>query len=281
MKIKVTADSTCDLSPQIIKDLDIEIIPLYIVKGDNSYKDLLEIKPQDIFDYAEQEGKMCKTAAVNIADYIDTFTNILKEYDAIVHISLSHALSSSYQNACIAAKEFDNVYVVDSNNLSTGSGTLVYEAARLVKSNYADAGRISEDMKDLSKKIETSFVINTLEYLRKGGRCSALVEFGANLLKIKPCIEVENGEMHVGKKYRGTFNRCIVSYVEDRLKDRDDIIYDKIFITHTGCSKETLKLINKTIKKYANFDCTIETIAGCTISSHCGPDTLGIIFVTK
>lgn len=281
MKIKVTSDSTCDLSKEMLDDLNVDIVPLYVVKEDSAYKDLLEISPKDIFDYAEATGKMCKTAAVNVADYLEVFQNALKNYDAVIHISLSKEISSSYQNACIAAKNFNNVYVINSSNLSSGSGTIVYRTALLAKEPDANPQKICNEISQLVNRVETSFVINTLEYLRKGGRCSALVELGANLLKIKPCIEVVNGTMDVGKKYRGPFEKCIIQYVENRLKGRTDIEYDTIFITHTGCSKKTLDLVKNTINKYADFNNIIETIAGCTISSHCGPDTLGIIFVTK
>ncbi|MDD3192575.1 MAG: DegV family protein [Oscillospiraceae bacterium] len=280
MKIKITADSTCDLSEELIVENDIEILPLYVVKDGVSYRDGLEITPQDIFDYVAQGNDPCKTAAVSVADYSACFSRLSPAYDAVIHINISAEFSSCYQNACLAAQQFPNVYAVDSRNLSTGSGHVVMEAVRLSQMGLAGQD-IVRRLEDLSGRVEASFVIDSLEYLHKGGRCSSLAALGANLLNLKPCIEVVDGKMKVGKKYRGSFDKSLLSYVKERLGGRNDLWGDRIFITHTPCEAKTVEAVKKAVKQYGGFRQIIETEAGCTISSHCGPHTLGILFIRK
>ena len=252
MNIKITADSTCDLSKELMEENNIEILPLYVVKDGASYRDGLEITPQDIFDFVAQGNDPCKTAE----------------------------FSSCYQNACLAARQFSNVYPVDSRNLSTGSGHVVMEAVRLVNMGLA-AEDIVRRLQELAGRVEASFLIDSLEYLYKGGRCSSLAALGANLLHLKPCIEVVDGKMKVGKKYRGPFEKCLLSYVKDRLDGRDDLVKDRIFVTHTPCDAKTVEAVKKSVKQYGGFSQVVETQAGCTISSHCGPNTLGVLFIRK
>ncbi len=278
--IKITADSTCDLSPEILAELDITLAPLGVVVEDTTYHDGVDIFPADVFRYVDTEGKTCKTSAVNVFEYDSLFRQFASEYDAVIHVCLGSGFSACYQNARVAAEEFDNVYVIDSQNLSTGSGHIVYEAARMAKDGLT-APEICARLEDLVPRIEASFVIDRLDYLYKGGRCSALAMLGANLLQLKPCIEVIDGKMTVGKKYRGRFDHCLEMYVQDRLTGRDDIVYDRVFITHPMCSPETVEKVRETVKRLAPFVDIIETRAGCTISSHCGPNTLGILFIRK
>ncbi|MBE6880247.1 MAG: DegV family protein [Ruminococcaceae bacterium] len=280
MNIKITADSTCDLSPELVEKYGVEILPLYIVKEGKSYKDMKDIVPQDIFDHVNSGGAITTTAAINAEEYSEYFTPLSAQYDAVIHINISSEFSSCHQNARIAAEEFDNVYIVDSRNLSTGSGHIVVEAA-IMAQNGATAEEIVEAMNSLTSKVEASFVVDKLDYLRKGGRCSALAALGANLLSLRPCIEVKDGKMGVGKKYRGKFEACIEKYVVERLEGRDDIVTDRIFITHTPCDKAIVDAVRKAIKKHMQFTEIIETSAGCTVSSHCGPNTLGILFIRK
>ncbi len=280
MKIKITADSTCDLSPELTEKYGIDILPLYIVKDGKSYKDMSEIVPQDIFDHVSAGGEITSTAAINTEDYINYFKPLSEEYDAVIHINISADFSSCYQNACIAANEFENVYVIDSRNLSTGSGLLVLEAAEMAQ-NGESAEKIVHVLTNLALKVEASFVIDKLDYLRKGGRCSALAALGANLLSLRPCIEVVDGKMKVGKKYRGHFEKCIQQYVKERLDGRFDISQKRIFITHTPCPDGLADAVRAEIAKYMKFDEVLETFAGCTVSSHCGPNTLGILFIRK
>ncbi|MBU9722974.1 MULTISPECIES: DegV family protein [Bacillaceae] len=278
--IKITSDSTCDLSEELIGKYEIDTVPLYINLGEESYKDMVEIKPSDIFSYADKTGTLPKTSAVTIGDYIELFSKYTNSHDAIIHINLGQGFSSCYQNATIAAKDFENVYVVNSANLSSGTGHLVIEAAIMAQEGIP-AKEIVERLEELANRVEASFVIDTLDYLRMGGRCSSVAALSANLLNIKPSIEVMNGAMEVGKKYRGRFEKAIPKYIADRLNERNDIIPDRIFITHTGCSEELVDKTKELVKEHYAFSEIHETTASCTISSHCGPGTLGILFIRK
>ena len=239
-----------------------------------------DIVPQDIFDHVSAGGEITSTAAVNVDDYINCFKPLAEEYDAVIHLDISSEFSSCYQNACIAAEELRNVHVVDTRNLSTGSGLLVLEAAEMAEKGVAPEV-IANALRETTAKVEASFVVDKLDYLRKGGRCSALAALGANLLSLRPCIEVRDGKMGVGKKYRGLFEKCIMQYVRERLEGRTDIDTKRIFITHTPCQDGLVDLVRKEILKYVKFNEILETTAGCTVSSHCGPNTLGILFIRK
>jgi len=278
--IKITADSTCDLSPQLLEEYDITLMPLHVLINDDDFRDGIDITPKDIFRYVGEEGKSCRTAAVNTFEYETMFEEVSPKYDAVIHISLGSDFSSCFQNAKIAAEKFDNVFVVDSSNLSTGSGHVVLDAALMAKEGREPQAIIAH-LEEIIPKVDASFVIDRMDYLRKGGRCSGIEAFGATLLKIKPSIEVIDGKMTVGKKYRGNFDRCIVNYVKDRLENNDDIDYSRVFITHSYCSPETVQKVREAIEQYAKFDEIIETTAGCTISTHCGPNTLGILYKRK
>ena len=282
MKIKICADSTCDLSPELVEKYDVGIIPLYIVKDGTSYADGLEITPQDIFAHVGGGGAMCSTAAVSVADYEAFFAEQRKSCDALIHFHISSEMSSCYQNACIAAETVENVYPVDSRNLSTGIGQLVIAAAEMAAEGKMSAEEIYAAMLELREKLDVSFVLDTLNYLRKGGRCSALAALGANLLSLKPCIEVKNGVMGVGKKYRGKLGKCIVEYVRDRLEGRDDIDPKRIFITDsTGFEPEELEAMEAEVRRCQPFEEILHTHAGCTISNHCGPRCIGILYFHK
>lgn len=278
--VKISADSTCDLSESLIREYAITIAPLYVIKDEQSFRDGLEITPQDIFQHVETTGRLCKTSAVSVADYVELFKSLTADASEVVHINISSEFSACHQNALLAAREFPNVYPVDSRNLSSGSGHLVIEAAKLARAGVSGAD-IQREMDDLAGRVETSFVIERLDYLYKGGRCSALAALGANLLHLKPCIEVRDGKMGVGRKYRGSFEKALREYVRDRLRGRDDIVPDRIFITHPACEPETVEMVRKTIEENSQFDQILETRAGCTVSNHCGPHTLGILFIRK
>ena len=278
--IKITADSTCDLSPSIIKDMDITLVPLYILAGEKTYRDGVDFTPADVFHFAETEGKLCKTSSINAGEYKQLFAELSPQFEAVIHINISLGFSVCYQNAALAAREFSNVYVVDSQNLSTGSGHMVYDAALMARDGLA-APDICRALEAEAPLIDASFVIDRLDYLYKGGRCSGLEAVGARLLNIKPCIEVFDGKMRVGKKYRGSFERCLEKYVEDRLSQSADIDTSRLFITHTTCSEETVARVRALAARFVTFGEVIETRAGCTISSHCGPKTLGILYKRK
>ena len=281
MRIKISADSTCDLPPGLVERYDIGITPLYIVKDEVFYKDRQEISVSDIFEYVESGAGMTKSSAINVSEYQEYFSEWLKEYDAIIHIDISSHFSACNQNAKIAADDFENVYVVDSFNLSTGSGHIVLDAAIMAESGMAP-GRIVKELERLRTKVEASFVIGTLKYLHKGGRCSGLAVLGANLLKLNPCIEVVDGKMDVGKKYRGSFEKIILQYVNDKLAGRDDIDPKRIFVTYPPTmSAEVVDSVVEEIKSLIDFSEIISCEAGCVISNHCGPICVGILFYRK
>ena len=280
MRVKIIADSTCDLSPELLERYDIAITPLCVIKDGREFHDGVDITPADIFAHVDGGGELCSTAAVSQFEYTEIFTRYAREYDAVVQINIGSGFSCCYQNASLAAQDFDNVYVVDSENLSTGQGLLVVAAAKLAQQGLSGS-EIAERVRALAPKVEASFLIDRLDYMRKGGRCSAVAALGANLLHLKPCIEVREGKMGVCKKYRGSFEKCIRQYVKERLDGRTDIDEGLAFITHPACQKNVVDAAMEEARAYGSFDEIVETHAGCTVSCHCGPNTLGILFVRK
>ncbi len=280
MKIKILSDSTCDLSPQLIADNDIALVPLTVIKDDVQYRDGVTITPADIFAHVAAGGSLCTTSANSVGEYQDVFAQYADKYDGIIHISIGAGFSSCYQNACIAAANFSNVRVVDSMNLSTGQGHVVLEACRLSK-EFEDLDEIVAKLNAFTPRVEASFLLNRLEYMVKGGRCSSATALGANLLNLKPCIEVRDGKMGVVKKYRGHYDKCLANYVKDRLANRDDIVRKNLFITYTPIDDNCLRAVRDAVDEYGHFETVLETTAGCTVSCHCGPGTLGVLFVRK
>ena len=280
MRVKIIADSTCDLSPELLERYDIAITPLCVIKDGREFHDGVDITPADIFAHVDGGGDLCSTAAVSQFEYTEIFTRYAREYDAVVQINIGSGFSCCYQNACLAAQDFDNVYVVDSENLSTGQGLLVVAAAKLAQQGLPGS-EIAERVRALAPKVEASFLIDRLDYMRKGGRCSAVAALGANLLHLKPCIEVREGKMGVCKKYRGSFEKCIRQYVKERLDGRTDIDEGLAFITHPACQENVVSAAMEEARAFGSFSEIVETHAGCTVSCHCGPNTLGILFVRK
>lgn len=280
MKIKISTDSTCDLHADYIAAHGVNVAPLHVVMNGESYQDGVDITPPQIFENTERCGELSKTAALSSELYREIFAQLAAENDAVIHINISAEFSASYQNACNAAKEVENVYVVDSRNLSTGHGHVVCRAVELAEAGL-DAKEIYEKLNEMTSRVEASFILDRLDYMRKGGRCSAVAALGANILQLKPCIEVKNGKMGVAKKYQGSFEKCLRKYVRDRLDGRTDIDPSRIFITHSYCTEEVVALVREEVEKYMHFDEVVETTAGCTVSCHCGPNTLGILFVRK
>jgi len=281
LNILFSTDSTVDLSPELINAYGLKVLPLYIEKGGKTYKDGTEITTQEIFDYVDAGNPLCGTAAVTVSDYEDFFAENLKSYDAIIHTTISSDFSSCYQNARIASSEVGNgrVYVVDSRNLSTGIAHVVIQGVLKAREG-ADAENCYRYMQEITEKVETSFVISTLRYLAKGGRCSSVAALGANLLKLRPVISVEKGKMEVGKKYRGAYSKCLLDYVRERLAGRDDIRRDRIFITHAYAKPEDVNAIRRVLEA-EGFEEILDTYAGSTVSAHCGPECLGILFIRK
>ena len=280
MAIKITADSTCDLSAEQLRQHNIDLFPMSITMGSQCLRDGIDVTPDDIYSHVDAGGDICTTSALNIADYTDRFAALSGAYDAVIHINISAEFSSCYQNAVLAAQEFDNVYVVDSRNLSTGHGHVVLRAAELAESGMA-AEDIVKELNAFTHKVDASFILSRLDYMKKGGRCSSVVALGANLLHLRPCIEVVGGKMQVGKKYRGAYDKCVDQYVRDRLAHPENLDLSRIFITHSGVSDSALEAARRAVEDCAHFQEILVTRAGCTVSSHCGPGTLGVLFIRK
>ena len=280
MKIKILSDSTCDLSQDLLQKHDITIVPLTIIKNDKDFKDGITITPDVIFDHVANGGSLCTTSANSVGEYQEWFEKYAGDYDGVIHINIGSGFSSCYQNACLAAEDYPNVRVIDSMNLSTGQGLVVLEAARLAQT-ATDLDALADALREFTTRVEASFLLSRLDYMVKGGRCSSVVALGANLLKLKPCIEVKNGKMSVVKKYRGNFAKSLSMYVKDRLAEREDIQRDILFVTKPPVDDESYAAVMQAVGQYGNFATTYETDAGCTISCHCGPGTLGVLFVRK
>ena len=279
-KVKITCDSTCDLSSELYERYHISVIPLSVALGERFYRDGVDVEPQELFDYVEKTGELPTTSAISVGEYAEFFRSFVNDGYEVVHINLSSELSSSHQNARIAAEETGNVSVVDSRSLSTGSGQLVILAAELASAGY-DGAYIAKALDGMKGYLDVSFVLQTLDYLHKGGRCSGVARFGANMLKLRPEIAMKDGTLHVGKMYRGSMEKTILDYVRGRLENATDIQYDRIFVTHSGVPQEIVQKVIALVKELCPFEEVIETVAGSTISCHCGPNCLGVLFFRK
>lgn len=279
-QIKIVSDSTCDLSAALIERYDIDIVPLYVNLGGKTVRDGVGLSPEDIYSYVRKTGTLPGTVACSVQDFRGCFKKWTDLGFEVVCHTISSEMSCTFQNAVIAAQEFEGVRVVDSRNLSTGVGHVVIHSALLAQQGKT-VDEIVKEQQAYVSKVRSSFILETLDYMKKGGRCSSVAVLGANLLKIKPSILVEEGVMRVGRKYRGTLEKVLDAYVDDQLEGRGDIRTDRIFITHTGCSREIVERVRARIARHLAFDEVLETTAGCTVTSHSGPNTLGILFVVK
>lgn len=279
-QIKIISDSTCDLPPQLLARHDVTITPLYVCKDGVDYKDGVEIVPTDVFAHVDAGGELCSTSAVSVHDYTAVYSEFSPRYDAVIQITIGSGFSACFQNATIAAAEFPNVHVVDSENLSVGQGLLVLAAAELAEQG-APAEEIVARLEELRGKVETSFLIDRLDYMAKGGRCSMVTALGANLLHLKPCVEVRDGKMTVVKKYRGTFEKCMRKYVQERLEGREDIDTRMAFIAHAAAEEDAVSATWEEAERSGVFQTIEASRLGCTISCHCGPNTIGIVFLRK
>lgn len=279
-KIRICADSTCDLSPELIEKYNITITPLQIFLGDKDYTDQKDIFPQTIYDYVAKTGILPKTAAVSVGTYTDVFTELKKDCDEIIHFTISSEMSSCYQNAKLAAEEIGGIYVVDSRTLSSGIGHLAIEAAMMAQDETKTGQEIFDYVTSLVDRLNVSFVINSVNYLYKGGRCSGVAAVGANLLKLKPLIEVHSGKMDMAGKYRGNMKDVVKKYILDRLT-LPDIKFkrDRIFVTCTCTDYDLPNYAIEIVESLGLFDEVLITIAGSTVTSHCGKDTLGILYI--
>lgn len=281
-KIRISSDSTCDLSPELVEKYNIEITPLKITLGDTDYTDQIDITPQKIYDYVAETGVLPKTAAVSVGTYTDVFTELKKDCDEVVHFTISSEMSSCYQNAVLAAEEVGGVYVVDSRNLSTGIGHLAIEAAIAAQDETKTGKDVFDHVSSLVDRLDVSFVINSVNYLYKGGRCSGVAAVGANLLKLKPLIEVHDGKMDMAGKYRGNMKDVVKKYITDRLTvPGAKFKRDRIFVTCTCTDYDLPNYAKEIVESLGLFDEVLITIAGSTITSHCGKDTLGILYINE
>lgn len=278
--IKITTDSTCDLPEGLLERYDISVIPLGVVKGDRLYRDGEEIHPADIAAHVDAGGDLPATNAVNIADYEALFRERREHCDAVIHLNIGMGFSSCHQNARLAAEEVPEVYVVDTENLSVGHGALVLAAAEAAEAGQS-VPEILDLLEDLTGRAEMSFVLDRLDYMKKGGRCSAVTALGANLLKLHPCIEVLGGKMSVTKKYRGSMEKVVTDYLRDRLAGRDDLDTHRAILVDTCGDDHLMSVARAALAEDGRFAEVLETKAGCTIFSHCGPNVLGLLLLRK
>lgn len=275
--VRITTDSTADLG-ELFTSLDIPMLPLIVTLGSDSFYDGVTINPKDIFSFVEKEKILPKTAARSVEDFYDFFKQFTDNGEEVVHINISSGFSATHNHAIQAAKRLEKVYVIDSKSLSSGTGLLVLYAHDLAKEGY-NADEIYDKTQARIPFVQASFVVDTMEYLKKGGRCSGIISFAASVLKIKPTILVKDGLMTVGKKYMGTFDKIITKYVEDTLTNFNTPDLTRIFITHTYSSLHVVESVKSKILEMCPFAEVLETKAGSTITSHCGKNTLGILFI--
>jgi len=282
MKIKIITDSTCDLPEDLIQKYNIRVVPLSIMMGDKFYKDGVEITPKDMFEYVDSGQGICKTSAVNVGEYLQVYEEEHPNCDAIIHFTISADMSSCYQNARIAAQEFDNIYLIDSRNLSAGIGHLVLDAAQMATQSIP-AEEICNELNRRIPLLDTSFVIDTLTYLHKGGRCSAVAALVSSVLKIKPSIIVSEGKMTVGKKYRGSLESVVRKHLQDKMSDKENIDKRRAIVTYTTTpqNRHIVDMVKAMLADEYSFKEVLEAEAGGTISCHCGPNALGLKFYKK
>ncbi len=282
MKIKITADTICDLSAEVIKKYNIGILPVHVILGDNDYADSSTITQDEFYKFLKESAVLPKTSAYNPSEVEEFFEQQLASddgYDALIHFTISSQMSAIYNNSAVASKKFKNkVFVIDSKSLSTGIGLQILYACDLMKQGL-DAKSIAIKVTERTDRVQASFVLDKLTYLHKGGRCSSIALFATSVLKIKPIIVLKSGEMKVGKKLMGRFDKCVDQYVDWILANYDDIDRTRCFITHTPINADIVKAVRTKIEGL--FDEIIETDAGCTVGAHCGPNTIGILYYRK
>lgn len=279
-KFIITSDSTCDLSQKLIEDNNIRLVPLTITLGSDQFKDNVDIDAVKALEYVEKTGEMPKTSAVSVYEYEEFFKELTSQGCGVLHFDISSEDSACYANACLAAKEFDNVYVVDSRQLSTGQGLLVMKAA-----DYRKQGMSLEEtykkIEEIKNKARTSFVLDRLDFLHKGGRCSLSTLLVTKILKIHPYISMTDGKLKVKKKYGGNMIRTCEQYVQDLAQEYASYDKTRVFITHCQATPEIVATVRRKVEELFDFDEIIETTAGTTVSCHCGKNTIGVLFIEE
>lgn len=279
--IKIISDSTCDLSKELIEKYDITILPLHIHLDEEEYQDGVTITPDEIYTWADANNTTPKTSAASMVEVTELFEPYIKNGDEIIAFSISSTMSANNNVMRLAAEDLeaeDTIHVIDSANLSTGIGLLVIEAAIMAKEGKS-ADEIVTRIEELKPRVSASFVVDTLTYLHRGGRCSSVAALAGGALKLHPKIVVEDGKMAANKKYRGKMNSVILSYAKDLEEDLKMAKKDRVFITHSGCEDSIINEMRNYLESLEKFDEILVTRAGGVISSHCGPGTLGILFV--
>ncbi len=278
-KVQITCDSTADLSPEVLAQYGVEVLPLWTTLGAETFRDGVDVKPSQLYEYFDKTGELPKTSAPNIADASSFFQKFADQGMAVVHFTISSEMSSSCQNAKVAAEDFEDIYVVDSRSLSSGVGLLVLKACDLAAEGKS-AEEIASVCSGLVGRVDASFIIDDLTYLKAGGRCSAAAAFGANLLNIKPYVRVKDGVMSVPKKYRGKFEKIYFQYIQDILGDGTGLDLTRVFITRSSdLLIDYLEDAKKLVLSIAPFKEVIFANAGSTICSHCGPACTGVLFI--
>ena len=281
--VKIISDSTCDLSPELIKRYDIDIVSLHILLGEDEYKDGKNITPEEIFTWSDEHKTTPKTSAPSLTDAMEIIRPYVEQKREVICFSISGSMSTSGNVMRLAAEELeasDLVTVIDSANLSTGIGLLVIEAAVMAQAGK-NAAEISAAIEILKPKVRASFVVDTLTYLYRGGRCNAVAAMAGSVLKLHPKIVVENGAMDASKKYRGKLHSVVMAYVRDMEDELKKARPERVFITHSGCDRKIVEDVQSYLQSLGVFDEILETRAGGVVSSHCGPGTLGVLFIAK
>ena len=279
--VKIISDSTCDLSAELIARYDIDVIPLHIVLGEEDFEDGRGISPDEIYQWSDMHRQSPKTAACSLADAMAALEPYVSAGREVIVFSISSSMSSTYSVLCMAAEQLDAshlVTVIDSQNLSTGVGLQVIEAAEMAAQGKS-AGEITAHIKAIRPLVRASFVVDTLTYLHRGGRCSGLAAMMGGALRLHPRIAVAGGKMSPGKKFRGKMDRVILSYAQDMEAELRTARPERVFITHSGCPEETIAPVREWLESLGRFEEIHVTRAGGVISSHCGPGTLGVLFI--
>ncbi len=284
-KVILSADSTCDLGEELKARYNVQYYPFHIILEGKQYQDNVDIHVQEIYQAYYDRKSLPQTAAINVGEYADYFRPFVEAGCDVIHFCLGGALSSAQKNCVLASREPElagHVFPVDSCSLSTGIALQVIEAGDRIQADMS-AAEIAQAMKAIVPRCHASFILDTLEFMKAGGRCSSVVAFGANLLSLKPCIEVDNtdGSMHVGKKYRGTLKKVLPLYVKDKLAQYPSIKRDHLFITYSTIDPSYVELVRQAVEEVMDFKEIHVTTASCTIACHCGPNTLGILFETQ
>lgn len=276
----ITSDSTSDLSPELLERYQIQIIPLTITLGNDSFLDGQGFSPEEMYARYRADGTLPKTSAVGYQEFLDFFGKFTAQGYEVVHLDISSELSASYNNAVLAAQELEGVYTVDSRMLSTGVALLAIEGAEC-RDRGMGAAEIAEHLRSLTAKVDTSFVLDTLEFMWKGGRCTGFTALGANVLKLKPALEMKDGKLGVYKKYRGNINSVYKQYVRERLAGKK-VRPGHVFVTESReIEPQVVQEVVDLVRELTGAREVHHTVTGCTVTTHCGPKTLGVLFMVE